>query len=47
MTTSCVVTGAAKGLGLEVARRLIAAGHVVVGLDRDGDALQAAAFAAP
>ncbi|MFM9125873.1 MAG: SDR family oxidoreductase, partial [Actinomycetota bacterium] len=45
VTTSCVVTGAAKGLGLEVARRLIAAGHVVVGLDRDGDPLQAAADA--
>ena len=43
MTTSCVVTGAAKGLGLEIAHRLIAAGHVVVGLDLDAEALQAAA----
>ena len=43
MTGSAVVTGAARGFGLEIARRLIARGHPVVLTDVDSDALQAAA----
>ena len=35
-----VVTGAAGGIGLEVARQLIAQGATVHGLDRDGDGLE-------
>lgn len=38
-----VVTGAASGIGLGVARRLAAAGHPVALLDRDGEAVTAAA----
>jgi NAD(P)-dependent dehydrogenase (short-subunit alcohol dehydrogenase family) len=40
-----VVTGAASGIGLGVARRLVADGHRVALLDRDGDAAAAAAAA--
>lgn len=40
--TSAVVTGAAKGIGLAVARRLHAEGVAVVGVDLDADALAAA-----
>lgn len=36
----CVVTGAAGGIGSEIARQLLAAGARVALLDRDGDALQ-------
>jgi NAD(P)-dependent dehydrogenase (short-subunit alcohol dehydrogenase family) len=36
---AAVVTGAAKGIGLAVAQRLVADGAVVVGLDRDERAL--------
>lgn len=38
-----VVTGAASGIGLGVARRLAADGHAVALLDRDGDAATSAA----
>jgi len=38
-----VVTGAASGIGLGVARRLAADGHAVALLDRDGDAARSAA----
>lgn len=41
--TSAVVTGAASGIGLAVARLLLDAGHVVVGVDIDGGELAAAA----
>jgi NAD(P)-dependent dehydrogenase (short-subunit alcohol dehydrogenase family) len=40
---SAVVTGAAKGIGLAVAERLVDAGYAVVGLDRDQQALDEAA----
>jgi short-subunit dehydrogenase len=40
---SAVVTGAARGLGLEIARRLVARGHSVVLCDIDGEAVEAAA----
>jgi 3-oxoacyl-[acyl-carrier protein] reductase len=40
-----VVTGGASGIGLAVARRLAAAGHEVVALDTDTDAIAAAAGA--
>jgi short-subunit dehydrogenase len=40
---SAVVTGAARGFGLEIARRLIGRGHAVVLTDVDDDALYAAA----
>ena len=43
MTGSAVVTGAARGFGLEIARRLIDRGHPVVLTDVDSDALHAAA----
>lgn len=36
-----VLAGAAGGIGARVARRLVAADHDVVGLDRDGDGLDA------
>ncbi len=38
-----VVTGAASGIGLGVARRLAADGHAVALLDRDGDGARSAA----
>ncbi len=38
-----VVTGAASGIGLGVARRLAADGHAVALLDRDGDGVEKAA----
>lgn len=37
--TSVVVTGAAMGAGRAIAERLVAEGHDVVGVDRDGKAL--------
>jgi NAD(P)-dependent dehydrogenase (short-subunit alcohol dehydrogenase family) len=40
---SAVVTGAANGIGLAVAERLLSAGYTVVGLDRDEDSLRQAA----
>lgn len=40
---SAVVTGAARGFGLEIARRLVARGHPVVLCDVDGDAVAGAA----
>ena len=43
MTRSAVVTGAARGFGLEIARRLVDRGHDVVMADIDGDAVAAAA----
>ncbi len=42
-TTVVVVTGAARGFGLEIARRLLARGHLVVFTDVDEQAVQAAA----
>ena len=36
---SAVVTGAANGIGLAVAERLLGTGYVVVGLDRDEESL--------
>lgn len=41
--TSAVVTGAAKGIGLAIAERLITDGAHVVALDRDGAALRSEA----
>ena len=43
MSGSAVVTGAARGFGLEIARRLVDRGHSVVLTDVDEDALYAAA----
>jgi len=43
--TVAVVTGAARGLGLEFAHQLAAAGHQVLLTDVDGDAVAAAAEA--
>jgi short-subunit dehydrogenase len=40
---SAVVTGAARGFGLEIARRLVARGHDVVLADVDGPGVEAAA----
>ena len=34
-----VVTGAARGMGKAIAQRFAASGHVVIGVDRDADAL--------
>ena len=42
-TGSAVVTGAANGIGLAVAERLLSDGYAVVGLDRDEPSLQQAA----
>jgi NAD(P)-dependent dehydrogenase (short-subunit alcohol dehydrogenase family) len=42
-TGSAVVTGAANGIGLAVAERLLGDGYAVVGLDRDEQSLQQAA----
>ena len=44
-TTVAVVTGAARGIGLEFAHQLAAAGHRVLMTDLDGDAVAAAATA--
>jgi 2-dehydro-3-deoxy-L-rhamnonate dehydrogenase (NAD+) len=38
-----IVTGAARGIGLAIAERVAADGAVVVGVDRDGERLRAAA----
>lgn len=43
MSRVAVVTGAASGMGLAIARRLAADGHAVALLDLDGDAAEAAA----
>lgn len=43
MSRVAVVTGAASGIGLGVARRLVVDGHRVALLDRDGPAAEAAA----
>ena len=43
MRGSAVVTGAARGIGLEIARRLVDRGHFVVMADLDGAAVDAAA----
>lgn len=43
MTTSAVVTGAARGIGRAVALRLVAAGHDVVITDVDAGAVEATA----
>ncbi|MGK2882003.1 MAG: SDR family oxidoreductase, partial [Mycobacterium sp.] len=42
-STTAVVTGAGRGIGLEIARQLAAAGHKVLLTDVDGDAAQRAA----
>jgi NAD(P)-dependent dehydrogenase (short-subunit alcohol dehydrogenase family) len=39
---SAVVTGAANGIGLAVAERLLGAGYAVVGMDRDEESLRKA-----
>jgi NAD(P)-dependent dehydrogenase (short-subunit alcohol dehydrogenase family) len=41
--TSAVVTGAARGFGREIARRLVARGHRVLITDLDADAVGATA----
>jgi NAD(P)-dependent dehydrogenase (short-subunit alcohol dehydrogenase family) len=38
-----VVTGAAKGIGLAIAERLLEDGEIVIGVDRDAEALHAGA----
>ena len=43
MTTTALVTGAARGIGLATTRRFLAAGWRVAMIDRDADALAAAA----
>ena len=43
MATSAVVTGAARGFGKEIARRLVARGHRVLITDVDAGAVAAAA----
>ena len=43
MTTTALVTGAARGIGLATTRRFLAAGWRVAMIDRDDDALAAAA----
>lgn len=43
MTTTALVTGAARGIGLATTRRFLAAGWRVATIDRDEDALAAAA----
>jgi NAD(P)-dependent dehydrogenase (short-subunit alcohol dehydrogenase family) len=43
VSSSAVVTGAAKGLGKEIARLLVAEGRRVVGVDLDPSSLEAAA----
>ena len=43
MSGSAVVTGAARGFGLEIARRLVARGHSVVLCDVDAELVQEAA----
>ena len=43
MTRVAVVTGAASGIGLGVARGLVADGHLVALLDRDAEGVEAAA----
>jgi NAD(P)-dependent dehydrogenase (short-subunit alcohol dehydrogenase family) len=43
MTTTALVTGAARGIGLATTRRFLAAGWRVAMIDRDEDALAAAA----
>ena len=40
---TAVVTGAASGMGLAVAERFLAEGRIVVGVDRDAEALSKAA----
>lgn len=44
---SCVVTGAASGIGLEVARVLLADGDAVVGVDLDEAGLQSVSTSLP
>lgn len=41
--STAVVTGAGRGIGLEIARQLAAAGHKVLLTDVDGDAAERAA----
>src|SRR6266540_1287281 len=44
-TATCVVTGAASGIGRAVADRLLREGAAVVAVDRDADGLEAMAAA--
>jgi NAD(P)-dependent dehydrogenase (short-subunit alcohol dehydrogenase family) len=44
VVSAAVVTGAARGFGLEIARRLIGRGHAVVLTDVDATAVEAAAY---
>jgi len=45
--STIVVTGAAKGVGRAITEQLLATGHTVVGVDRDGKALAATAHQLP
>ncbi|HTF14975.1 MAG TPA: SDR family NAD(P)-dependent oxidoreductase [Burkholderiales bacterium] len=47
VSRTSLVTGAARGIGLATAQALLAAGHRVAMVDRDGDALRAAATKLP
>ena len=45
MSSTAIVTGAARGIGLAIMQRLAVDGYRVVGLDRDGEAVTLAAQA--
>src|SRR2546425_2665130 len=47
VSRTALVTGAARGIGLATAEALLAAGHRVAMVDRDGDAVRAAASKLP
>src|SRR2546427_10126252 len=47
VSRTALVTGAARGIGLATSEALLAAGHRVAMVDRDGDAVRAAASKLP